>query len=78
MVVLLKSCVVLREVGGERKRIVLKPKSDLLLLLSPAAKSLLNKKSDGVKVSSCFSMSLSLPSPEQKAAAFSGAHPLPG
>lgn len=52
--------------SGERG--VLKTKSDLLLLLSTAAKSLLNKKSDGVKVSSCFPISLSLPPPEQKAA----------
>ncbi|XP_010021937.1 PREDICTED: calcium/calmodulin-dependent protein kinase type II subunit gamma-like, partial [Nestor notabilis] len=43
-----------------------------------AAKRLLNKKSDGVKVSSCFPVSLSLPPSEQKAAVFSGAHPLPG
>lgn len=69
MVVLLKSHAVLREVG--RERIVLKPKSDLfLLLLSTAAKSLLNKKSDGVKVSSCFPISLSLLPSEQEGSRF--------
>uniref|UniRef100_A0A803Y370 calcium/calmodulin-dependent protein kinase n=1 Tax=Meleagris gallopavo TaxID=9103 RepID=A0A803Y370_MELGA len=39
--------------------------------LKVTAKSLLNKKSDGVKVSSCFPISLSLPPPEQKAVTFS-------
>lgn len=54
--VVLKSCAVLRKLG---RRTFLKTKSDLLLLLPTAAKSLLNKKSDGVKVSSCFPISLS-------------------
>uniref|UniRef100_A0A8C0A0M7 calcium/calmodulin-dependent protein kinase n=1 Tax=Anas zonorhyncha TaxID=75864 RepID=A0A8C0A0M7_9AVES len=36
------------------------------MLVYRSAKSLLNKKSDGVKVSSCFPISLSLPPPEQK------------
>lgn len=61
-----------------REKLVLKPKSDPFLLLSTAAKSLLNKKSDGVKVSFCFAISLSLPPSEQKAATLSGACPLPG
>lgn len=79
MVVLLRSHAVLREGAGRGgERIVLKPKSDLLLLLSTAAKSLLNKKSDGVKVSSCFPISLSLPPSELKTAISPGAHPLPG
>lgn len=74
--VVLKFRAFLRDVVGERE--VLKPKSDLLLLLSTAAKSLLNKKSDGVKVSSCFAISLSLPPSEQEAATLSSARPLPG
>uniref|UniRef100_A0A663LM93 calcium/calmodulin-dependent protein kinase n=1 Tax=Athene cunicularia TaxID=194338 RepID=A0A663LM93_ATHCN len=57
----------LRKFNARRKlKVILKPKSDLLLLLSTAAKSLLNKKSDGVKVSSCFPISLCLPPSEQK------------
>ena len=78
MVVLLKSRAVLREVERERENSPETNSDLLLLLLSTAAKSLLNKKSDGVKVSSCFPISLSLPPSEQKAAVFSGAHPLPG
>uniref|UniRef100_A0A8C3R1C3 calcium/calmodulin-dependent protein kinase n=50 Tax=Aves TaxID=8782 RepID=A0A8C3R1C3_9PASS len=47
----------------------LAPSSNSIFFMTSPAKSLLNKKSDGVKVSSCFAISLSLPPSEQKAEA---------